>query len=85
MSNGQEVHPAGAVQRSWGQAYRAFLMNPKELLSVKLLPLIALGVLPISMATDVLLPVIGMVDNIPTALLVLFAVGKTWQRVRTYR
>jgi hypothetical protein len=55
------------------------------LLNVKLLPLIALGIVPLSMADDLLLPFIGVADDIPTALIVLFAVFRTWQRVRKYR
>jgi hypothetical protein len=79
------VHEARVRPRSWGEAYRLFLMNPRESLGVKVLPLVALGVVPISMASDVLLPVIGLADNIPTAILVMFAALRTWQRVRTYR
>jgi hypothetical protein len=72
-------------RRTWAEAYRAFLLNPRELLTVKLLPLIAMGILPLSMADDVLLPFIGVADDIPTAIIVGFVVLRTWQRVRRYR
>jgi hypothetical protein len=71
--------------RTWFQAYLKFLASPRELLGLKLLPLVVMGLVPISMATDVLLPVIGLADNIPTAILVIFTVFRTWMRVRTYR
>jgi hypothetical protein len=82
---GRYERQAAPRQRSWFEAYRMFLMNPRELLNVKLLPLIALGIVPLSMADDMLLPFIGVADDIPTALIVLFAVFRTWQRVRKYR
>lgn len=72
-------------RRTWVEAYRAFLLNPRELLTVKLLPLIAMGILPLSMADDVLLPFIGVADDIPTAIIMGFVVLRTWQRVRHYR
>jgi hypothetical protein len=84
MMGTSEARPR-TQQRSWFEAYRMFLMNPRELLNVKLLPLIALGIVPLSMADDLLLPFIGVADDIPTALIVLFAVFRTWQRVRKYR
>jgi hypothetical protein len=85
MNGRQQARETVTPQRSWLEAYRAFLLNPRELLNVKLLPLIVLGIVPLSMADDLLLPFLGVVDDIPTALIVAFAVIRTWQRVRKYR
>jgi hypothetical protein len=83
MTSTHEARPR--QQRSWLEASQLFLMNPRELLNVKLLPLIALGVVPLSMADDLLLPILGVADDIPTVLLVAYVVFRTWQRVRRYR
>lgn len=71
--------------RGWFDAYRAYLMNPHERIGTKLLPLAALGLIPLSIVDDLLLPFVGVMDDIPTALLVLFAIFRTWQKVRAYR
>jgi hypothetical protein len=71
--------------RSWFDAYRAFLLNPHENITTKLLPLAVVGIIPLSFLDDLILPFAGVLDDIPTVLLVLFAAFKTWQRVRTYR
>jgi hypothetical protein len=62
-----------------------FLMNPREPLGIKLLPLAVLGLVPLSIADDFLIPFLGVADNIPTSLLVLFTAFQTWRRVRPYR
>jgi hypothetical protein len=80
-----QAHEAPPQRRSWPEAYRMFLMNPRELLNVKLLPLMLLGIVPLSLADDVLLPIIGVADDIPTALLVVYVVVRTWHQVRKYR
>ncbi len=80
-----QASPARVRKRSWFEAYRMFLRNPKEMLGLKLLPLVALGWVPISMADDFLLPLIGLADDIPTTLFVGFVIVRTWWRVRTYR
>lgn len=86
MTDTAMSRPTARVRtRSWGEAYKLFLKSPRELLSVKLLPLIALGIVPLSVASDLLLPFVGVIDNIPTSLFVMFTIFQTWRRVRTYR
>jgi hypothetical protein len=74
-----------AEPKSWTDAYRAFLKSRDESFGLKVLPLALMGIVPIALANDVLLPFIGVIDNIPTSLLVLFTVWRTWTRVKTYR
>ena len=85
--NGQIIRkPAGATaSRSWIDAYKQFLKNPRESFGLKVLPLVAMGVVPAALATDVLLPFIGIIDNIPTSLFVLFVIWRTWKQVKNYR
>ena len=71
--------------RTWVQAYIKFLTNPAEHLGLKMLPLAIMGLVPIAVADDILLPLMGMADNIPMWILTAFTVWKTWTRVRTYR
>lgn len=71
--------------RTWVQAYIKFLTNPREHLGLKLLPLALLGLLPIAVADDILLPFLGLADNIPMWILVAFTVWRTWLRVKDYR
>lgn len=71
--------------KSWAEAYVAFLLNPNEHLPTKLLPLAAIGVIPLSLLGDLMLPFVGLLDVIPTSLFVVFAIFRTWRRVRTYR
>lgn len=71
--------------RTWTQAYIKFLTNPTEHLGLKLLPLAILGLVPIAVADDILLPFLGMADNIPMWVLIGFTVWRTWLRVRRYR
>ena len=71
--------------RGWLDAYWAYLLDPYEHIGTKLLPLAALGLIPLSFVDDLLLPFVGVMDDIPTALLVLFAIFRTWQKVRAYR
>lgn len=73
------------LPRTWLQAYLKFLTNSNEHLGLKLLPLAIMGLLPIAVADDVLLPFLGMADNIPMSVLIAFTVWRTWTRVRTYR
>ena len=75
----------GVNTRSWFRAYLAYLINPHEHIATKLLPFAAIGIIPLSLLDDVLLPYLGVLDDIPTGLFVLFAAFRTWQRVRTYR
>ena len=44
-----------------------------------------MGLLPITMADDILLPFFGMVDNIPMTILVMYIAVRTWMRVRVYK
>lgn len=86
--NGQIVQKSsssGAVSRGWMDAYKRFLTNPKESFGLKVLPLVALGVVPAALADDVLLPFVGFLDDIPTSLFVAFVVWRTWRRVKDYR
>lgn len=71
--------------RSWFRAYLTYVINPHENIATKLLLFAALGIVPLSLLDDVLLPYLGVLDDIPTSLFVLFAAFRTWQRVRTYR
>jgi hypothetical protein len=74
-----------AGTRTWFEAYKLFLMNKDERLGLKLLPLVALGILPAALADDILLPFLGLADNVPMAILVMFIAVRTWMRVRLYR
>jgi hypothetical protein len=76
--------PSQAVQKTWFEAYKQFLTSRDESLGLKLLPLAALGIVPVAVA-DEIIPFIGMLDDIPTALLVGFIAWRTWLRVKTYR
>lgn len=86
--NGQIAHkPASgaSASRSWLDAYKQFLMNRQESFGLKVLPLVALGILPAALADDVLLPFVGFLDDIPTSLFMAFVVWRTWRRVKEYR
>lgn len=72
-------------QHSWTDAYKLFLKSPSESFGIKVLPLVLLGVVPIVFADNILLPFVGLIDDIPTSLLVIFTVFRTWSRVREYR
>ncbi len=87
MANQLTTQPTQArvMMKSWGEAYKSFLKSPDESFGLKILPLIALGVLPLSLADDILVPFLGIADDIPTSLLILFTVFRTWQRVRHHR
>ncbi len=80
----QRPQPAQVIHRSWLEAYKRFLMSRDESLGLKLLPLAALGIVPLAVADDII-PFVGMIDDIPTGLLVAFIAWRTWRRVRTYR
>lgn len=71
--------------RTWAQAYLRFLMNPSEHLGLKLLPLALIGLVPIAVADDLLVPFLGLADNIPMWILASFTIWRTWLRVKTYR
>jgi hypothetical protein len=73
------------VQRSWSEAYLKFLSSGRENIFLKIAPLALVGIIPLSILDDVLLPIIGVADDIPTSILVAAIVALTWNRVRKYR
>jgi hypothetical protein len=75
----------GPKMRSWIDAYKLFLKSREESFGLKILPLVAAGLVPAALADDVLLPFIGFIDDIPTSLFVAFVAWRTWRRVRLYR
>jgi len=81
----RQTPQARPVARSWFDAYKMFLMNPDESFGLKILPLVVIGVLPAMLADDILLPFLGVLDDIPTSILAAFVIFRTWMRVRRYR
>lgn len=79
--NNQQVRS----QRGWPAAYARFLASRSERITTKLLPLALTGIVPLSILDDALLPGIGLIDDIPTALLAAIIAAVTWRRVREYR
>jgi hypothetical protein len=73
------------TKNSWPKAYFRFLKNPEERLGTKLLPLVAVGIIPVSLVEDVVLPFLAVIEFVPTSLFIIFTLFRTWQRVRLYR
>ena len=71
--------------RGWPGAYVAFLRSPHESRILKLMPLALIGVVPLSIVDDFLLPVVGIADDIPTWIVTLIVVGMTAWKVKRYR
>lgn len=87
MTEPEIIPPQRTYLRSngWVKAYFEFIRNPSESRTLKLMPLILIGVVPISILNNLILPVIGNIDDIPTTVLTIFIVVVTVVRVRTYR
>lgn len=79
----QEIHyrqqPQYLYQRSWGEAFMAFLTDPQTSTLLKVL----LGLGPITLMDDVI-PGIGLIDE-PYLLVWVFVVMIVILRVRAYR
>lgn len=71
--------------RSWAGAYIQFLRSSQESRVLKMMPLVLAGVIPLSVADDFILPIVGLIDDIPTTLLTIIVIVITAVRVRKYR
>ncbi len=62
MQEPEIVSPGGRVQsrKSWPQAYMAFLESPHERRVLKMMPLVLMGVVPLSIADDFSFPFLGL-------------------------
>jgi uncharacterized membrane protein YkvA (DUF1232 family) len=74
-----------APKTSWVSAYVKYLRDPHQNKALKLMPLVLIGVVPLSIVDDFLLPVLGFSDDLPTWIVALLVLGMTWTRVRDYR
>jgi hypothetical protein len=72
-------------QNSWPAAYREFVRSPSENRLLKLMPLVLIGIVPISALDDLVIPIFGTIDDIPTTLLTIITLVLTGLRVRKYR
>ena len=81
--NARESRPY--QRRSWLSAYGAFLSSPHELRVAKLMPLALMGIIPLSILDDLLIPVFGVIDDLPTSILTIVVVIYTANRVNKYR
>lgn len=72
-------------QKGWVAAYFEFIRSPHESRIIKLMPLVLMGIIPISLLDNFFIPVLGVVDDIPTALLTIVVLAITIMRVRKYR
>lgn len=79
----RKPQPDGA--RSWPAAYLEFIKNPRENRVLKMMPLALVGIIPLSVIDDFLIPFIGVADDLPTSVLVLVVLFLTWRRVKIYR
>ncbi len=71
--------------KGWAAAYFEFIRSPHENRILKMMPLVLMGVIPISLLDNFFIPVLGVIDDIPTTLLTIIVVVITLIRVRTYR
>lgn len=88
MSQAVEIissKPTQSVERSWTQAYIHFLRDRHESRTLKIMPLVILGIVPISIVDDFLLPVLGIADDLPTFLLVIVVAALTLIKVNGHR
>ena len=87
MEEPEIVSPKGRPAKggSWMQAYMMFLKNPSESRALKMMPLVLLGLVPVTVLDDLVLPGIGLIDNVPTSLVVIVVGVLTWLRVKSYR
>lgn len=69
-------------RQGWLGAYLDFLHDPDESRALKSMPLVVLGFGPVD---DILLPVVGFIDDIPTAVVALASAVMTINRVRRHR
>lgn len=73
------------IQRGWVLAYLEFLRSPHENRVLKMMPLALIGVIPLSILDDVLLPGLGLIDNVPTWLLTVGVLTVTAYKANRYR
>ena len=90
MQEPEIIHPEGRDRtakpvQNWFGAYMKFLGSSSEHHVLKLMPLVLLGIIPISIADDLLLPVFGVIDDLPTLAVAIVVFGMTLIRVRKYR
>ena len=71
--------------KSWVAAYFEFIRSPHENRVLKLMPMVLLGIIPISLLDNFFIPILGLVDDIPTTIVTIIVLILTWRRVRTYR
>ena len=83
IMNARESRPY--QRRSWLSAYGAFLRSPQEHRVAKLIPLALMGIVPLSILDDLLIPVYGVIDDLPTSILAIVVVIYTAKRVNKYR
>jgi len=69
----------------WVTAYFRFVSSPNESRILKLMPVVLLGIVPISVLDNFFIPVLGIIDDIPTTVLTVIVLILTWLRVQTYR
>jgi cytochrome c oxidase assembly factor CtaG len=77
------VTPNSAT-RTWGKAYKAFLMSRNENLVLKLAPLLMLLGTPEVIACN-LIPVVGEIADLSEISLIFLIVVRTLHAVRKYR
>jgi hypothetical protein len=73
-----------ALQAS-GLAYIRFLSDPLESTTLKVLPLVVTGVVPVEEADDLLIPIIGQLDGYGLMVVALVGSWKTYKAVRRHR
>lgn len=87
-SNPQIIPPGKRAPQQlldWPKAYLKFLQSSKEHKTLKMMPLVLVGIVPLSVLDDLLLPGIGLLDDIPTGLLAVIVLAITANKVRQYR
>ena len=71
------------AQRTWAQAYVAFLLSPKESLMLKIAPVALLLGAPEVIASN-FLPIIGEMSDLGELLLWIIVIGRTVSAVQRH-
>lgn len=71
--------------RSLLQAYYHFLRDPNESRLLKMMPLALMGIVPFTILEDIFLPFLGIIEVLPTTLVVVVVAFLTYRRVQTHR
>lgn len=78
------THGHGTTRRTWGEAYRQFLMSRDESLILKVAPLLLLFGAPEILMSN-LVPVVGEVADVGTFGLFVIVALRTVAAVRKYK